>query len=62
VIRSVVEAYSQLAKRDLRILRIIEAGHRRYEFVPQRLVERWARYRKEEVRDSVKAPPLPRPA
>jgi len=54
VIKSVVEAYSQLAKKDLRVLRIIEAGHRRYEFVPQRLVERWARYRQEEVRDSVK--------
>ncbi|MCI4446686.1 MAG: phosphotransferase [Pyrobaculum sp.] len=54
MIKSVVEAYSRLAKRDLRILRIIEAGHRRYEFVPQKLVERWARYRKEEVRDSVK--------
>ena len=54
MIKSVVDAYSQLAKRELRILRIIEAGHRRYEFVPQRLVERWARYRKEEVRDSVR--------
>ena len=54
MIKSVVEAYGQLGKRDLRVLRIIEAGHRRYEFVPQRLVERWARYREEEVRDSVR--------
>jgi hypothetical protein len=28
VIKSVVEAYSRLAKRDLRVLRLIEAGHR----------------------------------
>ncbi len=54
MIKSVVEAYDHLTKRDLRVLRIIEVGHRRYEFVPQRLVEKWARYREADVRDSVR--------
>jgi RIO kinase 2 len=54
VIKSVVEAYRSLEKRDLRILRIIEAGHRRHEFVPEELIARWARYRREEVLDSIK--------
>ncbi|MGC8994028.1 MAG: RIO1 family regulatory kinase/ATPase [Pyrobaculum sp.] len=54
MIKSVVEAYHRLNKRDLRILRIIEAGHRRHEFVPEELILRWARYRREEVLDSIK--------
>jgi len=49
VIKDVVEAYGQLEKRDLRVLRMIEAGHRRYEFVPQEVIERWCRCRREEV-------------
>jgi RIO kinase 2 len=54
VIKSVIEAYHRLEKRDLRILRIIEVGHRRHEFVPEELIARWARYRREEVLDSIK--------
>ncbi|MEM1597220.1 MAG: RIO1 family regulatory kinase/ATPase [Pyrobaculum sp.] len=54
MIKDVVEAYHILRKKDLRILRIIEAGHKRHEFVPQELVERWARYRREEVADSIR--------
>ncbi|MEZ0319779.1 MAG: RIO1 family regulatory kinase/ATPase [Pyrobaculum sp.] len=54
MIKDVVEAYRLLSKKDLRILRIIEAGHKRYEFVPQEQVEKWARYRREEVVDSIR--------
>ncbi|MFN3803721.1 MAG: RIO1 family regulatory kinase/ATPase [Pyrobaculum sp.] len=54
MIRDVVEAYDKLDKRDLRILRTIEAAHRRFEFIPHELVEKWARYRREEVRERVK--------
>lgn len=54
MIKSVVETYNALEKRDLRVLRIIEVGHRRYEFVPNELVERWARYRPEDVGESIK--------
>lgn len=54
MIKSLVRAYHELSKRDLRILRIIEVGHRRYEFVPEEMVTKWARYRREEVLDSIR--------
>jgi RIO kinase 2 len=53
-VKDVVKAYNQLTKRDLRILRIIEAGHRRHEFVPLKLIIKWGRYREEVVRDSIR--------
>ncbi|AAL62948.1 serine/threonine-protein kinase RIO2 [Pyrobaculum aerophilum] len=54
MIKSLVRAYHELSKRDLRVLRVIEVGHRRYEFVPEELITKWARYRREEVLDSIR--------
>lgn len=54
MIKQVVEAYGKLSKRDLRLLRILEVGQHRHEFVPQELVERWARGKREEVLDSLR--------
>jgi RIO kinase 2 len=54
VIVNVVEAYGKLTKRDLRTLRVIEAGHKYYEYVPQELIERWSRCRREEVAQSIR--------
>ncbi len=41
-IRSLVEAYNALDKLDLRVLRLLEVAHARREYVPYRLVVRWA--------------------
>lgn len=54
MLKNVVEGYDKLTKRDLRILRIIEVGHLKYEYVPEELVVGWARYRKEEVVESIR--------
>lgn len=54
MLKSLVEIYDKLSKRELRVLRIIEAGHKKYEFVPQELVERWSRLRKEQVSEIIR--------
>lgn len=42
-VRSLIEAYNALDKLDLRVLRLIEIAHVRHQYVPYRLIVRWAR-------------------
>ena len=54
MIKDVVEAYWSLSKRDLSVLKLLEKGHRRYEFIPQEVLEKLFRRRDEELRNSLK--------
>jgi len=41
-VKSLVAAYNELTKLDLRILRVIEVAHRRYEWVPMEIIVKWS--------------------
>lgn len=42
-IKSIVSAYESLDALDLRVLRVIEVGHRRFEFVPFEVIVDWSK-------------------
>ncbi|MCG2863633.1 MAG: serine/threonine-protein kinase RIO2 [Vulcanisaeta sp.] len=42
-IKSIVSAYESLDALDLRVLRVIEVGHRRFEFVPFEVIVNWSK-------------------
>jgi len=41
-VKSLVAAYNELTKLDLRILRVIEVAHRKYEWVPIEVIVKWS--------------------
>ena len=53
-IKSLVNAYDQLDSFDLRVLRIIEIGHRRFEFVPLEVIVDWSKRSEELIDKSLK--------
>ncbi len=52
--KSIVEAYNELTPLDLRILRVIEVGHRKYEYVPYEVIVNWSKKPEEIVGKSLK--------
>lgn len=48
-IKSIVNAYEALDTIDLRILRLIEIGHRKFEYVPLEIIVNWSRKSEEIV-------------
>ncbi|MGC8606916.1 MAG: RIO1 family regulatory kinase/ATPase [Vulcanisaeta sp.] len=53
-IKSLVDAYDQLDSFDLRVLRVIEIGHRRFEFVPLEVIVDWSKKPEELIDRSLK--------
>ncbi len=53
-VKSLVAAYNELTKLDLRVLRVIEVAHRRYEWVPLEVIVRWSNKPWELVSKSLK--------
>ncbi|ADY01168.1 RIO-like serine/threonine protein kinase fused to N-terminal HTH domain [Vulcanisaeta moutnovskia 768-28] len=53
-IKSLVDAYDQLDSFDLRVLRVIEIGHRRFEFVPLEVIVDWSKKSEELIDRSLK--------
>lgn len=53
-VKNIVAVYDNLSKLDLRILRIIEVAHRKYEYVPMDLIVKWSNKSWEIVSKSLK--------
>ncbi|WP_243669959.1 hypothetical protein [Vulcanisaeta sp. JCM 16161] len=53
-IKSLVDAYDQLDSFDLRILRVIEIGHRKFEYVPLEVIVDWSKRSEELVGKSLR--------
>ncbi|WP_069807054.1 serine/threonine-protein kinase RIO2 [Vulcanisaeta thermophila] len=53
-IKSIVDAYDALDSLDLRILRLVEVGHRRFEYVPLEVIVDWSKRSEELVSKSLK--------
>lgn len=53
-IKSLVDAYDQLDSFDLRILRVIEIGHRKFEYVPIEVITDWSKRPEELISKSLK--------
>ena len=53
-VKSLVAAYNELTKLDLRVLRVIEVAHRRYEWVPIEIIVKWSNKPWELVSKSLK--------
>ena len=53
-IRNIVNAYDQLDAFDLRVLRIIEIGHRKFEFVPLDVIVNWSKKPEELIGKSLR--------
>ncbi|MGC8542347.1 MAG: RIO1 family regulatory kinase/ATPase [Vulcanisaeta sp.] len=53
-IKSIVNAYNELDTFDLRVLRVIEIGHRKFEFVPFDIIVDWSGKSEELVGKSLK--------
>ncbi|GEM_PF-176747 len=53
-VKSLVAAYNELTKLDLRILRVIEVAHRKYEWVPIEVIVKWSNRSWELVSKSLK--------
>ena len=53
-IKSLVDAYDQLDPFDLRILRVIEIGHRKFEYVPLEVIVDWSKKPEELIGKSLK--------
>ena len=53
-IKSIVNAYNELDAFDLRVLRVIEIGHRKFEFVPFDIIVDWSGKSEELVGKSLK--------
>ncbi|MGC9153053.1 MAG: RIO1 family regulatory kinase/ATPase [Vulcanisaeta sp.] len=53
-IKSIVNAYNELDTFDLRVLRVIEIGHRKFEFVPFDIIVNWSGKSEELVGKSLK--------
>ena len=53
-IKSLVDAYDQLDPFDLRVLRVIEIGHRKFEYVPLEVIVDWSKKPEELIGKSLK--------
>ncbi len=53
-IKSLVNAYDQLDTFDLRVLRVIEIGHRKFEYVPLEIIVDWSKRSEELIGKSIK--------
>ncbi|GAB6944964.1 serine/threonine-protein kinase RIO2 [Vulcanisaeta sp. JCM 14467] len=53
-IKSLVDAYDQLDPFDLRVLRVIEIGHRKFEYVPLEIIADWGKKPEELIEKSLK--------
>lgn len=53
-IKSVVHAYDQLDPLDLRVLRVIEIGHRKFEYVPLEVIIDWSKKSEELIGRSLR--------
>ncbi len=53
-IKSLVWAYNELNKLDLRVLRVIEIGHRKFEYVPLELIIKWVGKDEEKISRSLR--------
>ena len=53
-IKSLVNAYDQLDSFDLRVLRVIEIGHRKFEYVPLEVIVDWSKKPEELIGKSLK--------
>ncbi len=53
-IKSVVHAYDQLDPLDLRVLRVIEIGHRKFEYVPLEVITDWSKKSEELIGRSLR--------
>jgi len=53
-VRSLLSAYNELTKLDLRILRVIEIAHRKFEWVPIEVIVKWSNRSWELVSKSLK--------
>ncbi len=53
-VKNLVTAYNELTKLDLRILRVIEVAHRRFEWVPIEVIVKWSNRSWELVSKSLK--------